>query len=431
MPLISTNRPRLHVVSLPHTQLNGAYLSCAYSQKIVKFCKMMARKYDIFLYANDQSEVEGVFEHITLLTEEERSGYFGGGFDTVLGGKNGAPLIWSSAQPYWRLANLRAIAEIEKRKQKHDFLLIIAGDCQLPISHAHPELTCVEWGVGYEGIATGFCAFESYAWMHHVYGLRRIINGRAFDTVIPNYFDPKDFEVESVTKKDYLLYIGRLVQRKGLEIAAEIAKYSGRQLIIAGPGATHSERGLLIYPEGKIEGDIEYVGEVGLKDRAKLMREAAATLVPTLYIEPFGGVAVESMMCGTPVVASDWGAFTETVQPQGGARFRSLREGVLAVRDVVTRCLPADVQAYAEAHYSLDAVYPKFDHWFESLLTLWRTGWYDLEGVQASPPRSGAIRRVIAPVATPPEPEAVELLPASPAPSPPVTESSPTIETAP
>lgn len=118
-----------------------------------------------------------------------------------------------------------------------------------------------------------------------------------------------------------------------------------------------------------------YVGEVGKAARAELLASASALIVPTLYVEPFGGVAVEAMFAGCPVVASDWGAFTETVTPDVGRRFRTLRQGCEAVEAVRTLDRAAVAEA-ARARYSLEAVRPRFRAWFEQLGTLWGEGWY-------------------------------------------------------
>jgi glycosyltransferase involved in cell wall biosynthesis len=337
--------------------------------------------YDIVLYAGEQNEVPAdQAEHVMLITEEERAGWFGGeGFDTVL-----TPLIWDPNQIYWKTMNDRAISAIRERVQDdQDLLLLIGGNCQKPIADA-TNLLAIEWGVGYEGIFTKFCAFESYAWMHHVYGKqsvyhqnREFINGRAFDQVIPNFFDPDDFYV-SDKKDDYLLYIGRLVERKGPHIAAEIARQVGRKLVVAGPGALEWGPNHIAYSEGRLEGDLFYAGEVGAQQRADLMSRAAAVIVPTIYIEPFGGVAVEAMFSGTPVVASDWGAFAETVQPVAGRRFRTLKQGMDATEEAIKKCKPAQIRKYAEKNYSLEVVGKEFDRWFKQLYTLWGAGWYEL-----------------------------------------------------
>jgi len=55
------------------------------------------------------------------------------------------------------------------------------------------------------------------------------------------------------------------------------------------------------------------MGSVGVEERANLLANAQVTLVPTTYLEPFGGVVIESMLAGTPVVTTDFGAFPELV----------------------------------------------------------------------------------------------------------------------
>lgn len=362
---------RLHVVSLPHTQTTSDYLTCAYTMKVVKFCKMMlAEGYEVILYSGEYNEAECT-EHVMLIMEHERREWMGGdGFDTAL-----TPFLWDINEPYWYTMNHRAIPEILKRADEHDFLCLIGGSCQSPIAQNVP-LMAVEWGVGYEGIFAKYCAFESYAWMHHVYGKLGIVNGRAYDAVIPNFFDPDDFMVDfSGKKSDDLLYLGRVVDRKGPHIAGLIAERLGRKLIVAGPGAKKTKKGLTTMEGTLIPGEVEYVGTVDKDHRTTLLAEAACVLTPTIYIEPFGGAAVEAMLSGTPVVASDWGAFTETVPPNVGRRFRTLAEGVVAVEEAVNLDA-ATIRWFAERRYGLDAVGPRFRTWFDHLETLWDKGWY-------------------------------------------------------
>lgn len=359
----------LHLLGLPHTQANENYLSCAYTQKIVKFCKMMGKDYPIVFYGGDQAEPEGASETVVCVTEEERRGWFGEGFDTVK-----TPLRWTSDQPYWATFAGRAIPALRARAKRGDLLLVTAGWAQKPIADALSDvLLPIEWGVGYEGIFSSFCAFESYAWMHFVYGKDKIINGRAFDTVIPNFFDPDDFIVGN-GNGGYLLYLGRVVQRKGPHVAGLIAQRLGKKLLVAGPGGQQQGSDVLGGDGCRIS-NAEYVGEVDKKTRARLLTDAEALIIPTLYIEPFGGVAVEAMLSGCPVVASDWGAFTETVTPDVGRRFRTLGEACKGV-ETVRELERARIAEVATKQFSLDAIRPRFSRWFDQLGTLWGEGWY-------------------------------------------------------
>ena len=368
----------LHVVSLPHTTLTERDSSCAYSMKVAKFVPMMrAQGCRVILYGPDLIDCEPD-EHIVITTEADRKRWgFAPGFDTV-----GAPLLWDAHQPYWFEANTRAADAIRERYTHGDYLCLITST-QGAIADAvagpnwNQGMITVEWGVGYIGIdRRSHAAFESYAWMHHVYGLIDIVDGRAFDRVVPNFFDASQFYTAK-PKGEYLLFMGRVILRKGPHIAAEIAKAAGMKLVVAGYGVTeHSKSKIVGGDNVELHGDLEYVGPVGFEGRAELMANAAAVIVPTLYIEPFGGVAVEAMMSGAPVIASDWGSFTEIVTSDVGRRFRTLREGVQAVREV-RELDRKKIRKAALKRYSQEAVGPQFMRWFDTLDTLWGEGWYE------------------------------------------------------
>lgn len=366
----------LHVVALPHTTLTELDASCAYSQKVRKFVTMMRRQgYRVLLYGPDLIACEPD-EHIVITTADDRDrwGFGTDGFDTVR-----TPLLWDTGQPYWHESNTRAADAIRERLKERDFLCLVTS-CQTPIVSSLGGWTnpiSVEWAVGYEGVASPFCAYESYAWMHHVYGIKgtRNANGHQFDTVIHNFFDPDECK-PTRAPADYLLYVGRFIPLKGVQVAADLARRAGRPLIVAGPGVTNAAKGLIEAPELTIEGDVHYAGEVGFAERAELMSGAYAVLTPTLYVEPFGGVAVEAMMCGAPVVASDWGSFTEIVTPDVGRRFRTLRQGDQAIREAGNLDRAA-IRDAAISRWSLEAIGPRFAAWFDSLYTLWDEDGYN------------------------------------------------------
>jgi glycosyltransferase involved in cell wall biosynthesis len=285
---------------------------------------------------------------------------------------------------YWKLFNQRAAIEINKRKQSKDFICIIMGDLNLPlVEQVEGGVAVVEYGIGYNGPLPRkpgrYRVYESYIHMHKLWGAEggRDPDGYFYDAVIPNYFDPTDYPLQ-VEKGDYYLYLGRLIKRKGIHVAVETCKRLGVKLKIGGQGCVKVEGNKIFAADGEVyEGDnLEYVGFASGQKRASLYQNAIATFVPTTYIEPFGGVAVESQMAGTPVLTTDFGAFAETVEHgRTGFRCHTLNEFIHGAR--AARELDAAYCHYRACKlYSMDNVRWQFQRYFNRLLDLWGEGWY-------------------------------------------------------
>jgi glycosyltransferase involved in cell wall biosynthesis len=118
---------------------------------------------------------------------------------------------------------------------------------------------------------------------------------------------------------DDLCFVGRVAPEKGIVEAIEIAKLSGRRIRIAAKrGYTPNEQAYyenVFLPALKSMGtDAEYLGELPGTDRDQLFAESHATLMPGSWPEPFGLVAIESLACGTPLLARRVGALPEILR---------------------------------------------------------------------------------------------------------------------
>lgn len=341
---------RFHIPALPGQPVTKANSTCAYTQKIFKFVEMMVpRGHEVFIYGSTGDACDcGPTEFVEAYPTTD-------------------PIEFDPKA--WAKFNFKAAAEISERQEDGDFLLISSGLSQevLATSFQNSPMRVVEYGIGYGGVFCPFKVFESYAWMHTVYGSQAGSNphnasGNYYDTVIPNYFNVKDFAPKAKKQKS-LLYLGRLIDRKGIGVASQVAEETGHKIKFAGEG-----------PDGaNLKG--EMLGKVGPAKRKTLLANAKALIVPTQYVEPFGGVVIEAMLSGTPVITTDWGAFTETVIPGfNGFRCRTLGEFKWAVENIEL-CSPSQVlAAHAKKNYSLEATAPKYETYFEQVDGLYGSG---------------------------------------------------------
>jgi glycosyltransferase involved in cell wall biosynthesis len=113
---------------------------------------------------------------------------------------------------------------------------------------------------------------------------------------------------------DYLLFLGRMTADKGAHHAVAVAIERGLPLKLAGKCREPLE--LQYFEEfvrPHLSDRIEYVGEVTHGEKVELLQHARATLFPIEWDEPFGLVMIESMACGTPVIATRFGAVPEVI----------------------------------------------------------------------------------------------------------------------
>jgi len=112
---------------------------------------------------------------------------------------------------------------------------------------------------------------------------------------------------------DYLLFFGRIHSDKGVVDAIEVARKTGKRLVIA--GIVQDEAYFRQQVEPHIDGSkVEYMGSVGPEKRQEIMGGALALLHLIHFDEPFGLSVVESMACGTPVIAFGRGSMPELIR---------------------------------------------------------------------------------------------------------------------
>jgi glycosyltransferase involved in cell wall biosynthesis len=355
---------RFHHLAIPHTVTHPDYVACAYTQKVRKFAHMMTRRgHEVIHYGHERSQVICT-EHVTVTD------------DAVLEATYGDH-DWRRHQFQHNVTDLanqeftrRTIPEIQHRVREHDFVLCNWGYGHQAIAEAVPAAIAVEPGVGYtSGHFARWRAYESHA-------VRSVVEGRItpqnwYSRVIPNYFDEQDFDYQ-IHKQPYVLFLGRVSELKGISTCIQATEAAGVPLIIAGQGRI-ADSGWTTTPA--------HVTELGYADtalRRRLMREASALIIATTYLEPFGGVVVEALLSGTPIITPHFGAFAEIQVPgRTGFLCHTLRDYVEAIRQRHT----IDPAACRERgmEYTLDRVAPQFERWFGDIREMYTgAGWMAL-----------------------------------------------------
>jgi glycosyltransferase involved in cell wall biosynthesis len=181
-----------------------------------------------------------------------------------------------------------------------------------------------------------------------------------------NGLDTRDFEFYE-NPDDYLLYFGRIHPHKGTAEAIEIAKKSGRRLLIA--GIIQDENYYREKIEPFLSEKIAYIGHAGPDKRRQLLGNAYALLHPISFNEPFGMSVAEAMLCGTPVIAFNRGSMPELIKDaETGFLVNTIDEAVNAVSQI-GQLNRTDCYNWASSQFSCDKMVKDYLELYKKILS--------------------------------------------------------------
>jgi glycosyltransferase involved in cell wall biosynthesis len=215
------------------------------------------------------------------------------------------------------------------------------------------------------------------------------IRGEPQLNVVGNVYHGLDSKkyTPSFEKGSYLAYFGRLLIKKGPDIALRIAKELNEPLKIASD-KTHFntdfvKENILPFIDGKTIEQVAY--KVSAQEKSDFLNQAKALLLPLSWEEPFGLVMIEAMACGTPVIAYNRGSVSEIVKDgvtgfiidpddeerPGRGSFVIKQKGVEGLKEAVKRISEIDrrkCQEHVETHFSVEKMIDGYETIYKQLL---------------------------------------------------------------
>ena len=350
-----------HVLSIPLHPTRKEITLCAFTQKVYKFCKVMThRGHTVFHYGHPDSSVPCT-KHFDVVSRAT--------YNKVYKKQQWQDFhLQTVKNEVHEEFNKNSAALIKKNKQeKKDFVLAFWGFGHQECCEQLKDFFIVEPSVGYDSGFAPFKVFETYAQLHKLQFSLHNNNFPPFtDHVIRPGFYFEDFTYQD-KKQNYLLFLGRMINSKGIDIAQNLSKAFSMPIKFVGPQNLKNN----LKKDNPLA---EYIHTVSNNERKKLLANAKALIMPSLYSEPCGWAMLEAFISGTPVLSTDWGGLAEyNIHGQTGFRCRSLNEFYHAL-GIIDNIKPSFCREYAEENFTISLVARMYENYFTHLMQTTKHG---------------------------------------------------------
>jgi len=170
-------------------------------------------------------------------------------------------------------------------------------------------------------------------------------------------------------KEDYLFFLGRMNPEKGAHVAVEIARRTGKKLLMVSKMTEPHEKA---YFKEKVEPllapNIEIMGEVDTETKIEMFKKASCCLFSIQWPEPFGLVMTEAMACGTPVLAMKNGSVPEIIAHGKTGFICNTTEEMVEAVSRVKEINPLDCRRHVEDNFSTARMVEGYERAYAEML---------------------------------------------------------------
>jgi glycosyltransferase involved in cell wall biosynthesis len=235
-------------------------------------------------------------------------------------------------------AHLSMLDEVRAVGHRFDILHFHVDLLHFPLFEhvAHRSVTTLHARTDLKDLPGAFARWREYGLVSISRQQRAPLPDANWLATVPHGISPAHYRCSERGPRGYLAFLGRLAPEKGPDVAIRVARQAGIPLRIA----AKVDAADTVYFETVIrplldDPLIDFVGEIGAEQKPEFLANALALLFPIRWPEPFGLVMIESMACGTPIIAWDRGSVREVIEPGvTGFIVQSDREALAAIERV-------------------------------------------------------------------------------------------------
>lgn len=382
----NTYKIRLHLPAIPYTITSDDYSHDAFTGKVKRFSPMMRSVgYEVYHYGIETSE-SNADKDIQLLTKDEWNKLR---IDSLLflepnltrdqaEIKINDPSMFVGMLANWGTPLFKEFNRRFRERLQENYRHVTTDIVCIPLGHSYDDAliglnyVMVEIGIGYNDSCHPFRVFESHNWLSATLtNENKDPNNYWF--VIPHSFDVDQFVFNPNPIPRRVGFLGRISNAKGCHIIVEIAKrFPDVEFILCGQGNAD---------EYIKQPNVKYKAPIHGKERSEYLGNCIALLFLTTYLEPFGCTSVEAQLCGTPVIATDFGGPVETIEQfKTGLRGHTLSDYCKGVQMALNNEFDRGyIRDRAAKLYGMYNVAHQYDYVLRSILDLYKpekNGWY-------------------------------------------------------